>query len=183
MLFRQACKRGRGAGGELPGSWMGRRAETRRGKLPGATDTRGLAHLDGILDPTPGDDQTSRLGYFHGGLRRKDCPPPPPPSGSRNLSFCLGTLSITLGGERKLFQKPSKPRVLVVFWSYFWWGKGKAGTPPSGPGVSASQHYHSARSPLQFLLWRPQCRSPEKEERRTAREVLSRNHKGLRGIG
>lgn len=118
------------------------------------------------LIPPPGDDQASCLGYLHGGLRRKDCPPPPT-TGPWILSFCLGALSITLGGERKLFQKLSKPRVPVAFWSYLWWGKGKAGTPPSGPGVPASQHYHSVMSPLQFL-----CRGPDPDPQKEKKGEL-----------
>ena len=49
--------------------------------------------------------------------------------------FCLGALSITLGEPRKLFQKLSEPRVTVAFWNYFWWGRGKTATPPSGSEV------------------------------------------------
>lgn len=44
MLFRQACKRGRGSGGELLGSQEDGRAETGRGKQMGLLGTRGLAH-------------------------------------------------------------------------------------------------------------------------------------------
>lgn len=77
------------------------------------------------------------------------------PVGPWPLSFCLGALSITLGGERKLFQKLSEFRVPVAFWSYFWWRRGKAGSPPSGPGVSANQNHLTAMGPPQSLLWRP----------------------------
>lgn len=107
MLFRQACKRGKGAGGELLGTWVGRRAEKKRGKLAGATKHQQPSPpwKCGITDPTPGDNQSSCWGYFHGGLRRKELYPQWAPG---SFSFCLGAWSITLGGERKLFQKSSK---------------------------------------------------------------------------
>lgn len=165
---------------------MDRRAETGKGKLAGVTEHQGSSPCReyGIVDPTPGGgDQSSCWGYFHGGLKRKELYPQWAPGSS---PFCLGALSTTLGGERKVFQKLNEPRVPVAFWNYFWWGRGKTATPPSGPEVSASHHHRPAMDLPQSLYRSPslrgrELRPPGRRGRKNGGGI--QGHEGLRGIG
>lgn len=97
----------------------------------GPLGTRGLAHPGNVaaLIPPLGVAISPPAGLFPWRPEEKRIMPQWAPG---SCPFCLGALSITLGEPRKLFQKLSEPRVTVAFWNYFWWGRGKTATPPSG---------------------------------------------------